>query len=154
VPPSKPEAWPLTGYPGERACEHGVGHGDHVHGCDGCCSRPDYPRVPKNPVEAVATFMEKSGHGKDTKSLYCALVWEEWHELMKAKTEVESLDAVIDLIWVLIGYGLTRGYDIEGAWNEVARTNLAKVAGKVKFRRDGKVQKPKGWKKPDLTKFV
>ena len=22
----------------EWLCEHGVGHGDHVHTCDGCCS--------------------------------------------------------------------------------------------------------------------
>jgi hypothetical protein len=27
----------------EYICEHGVGHGNHVHGCDGCCSRPDFP---------------------------------------------------------------------------------------------------------------
>lgn len=22
----------------EYYCEHGIGHGEHVHGCDGCCS--------------------------------------------------------------------------------------------------------------------
>lgn len=29
----------------EYICEHGVGHGNHVHGCCGfrCCSRKDYP---------------------------------------------------------------------------------------------------------------
>lgn len=27
----------------EYVCEHGVGHGEHIHGCDGCCSREDYP---------------------------------------------------------------------------------------------------------------
>ena len=29
----------------EYNCEHGVGHGVHVHGCchDHCCSRDDYP---------------------------------------------------------------------------------------------------------------
>ena len=27
----------------EYICKHGVGHGDHVHGCDGCCSRDDFP---------------------------------------------------------------------------------------------------------------
>jgi hypothetical protein len=29
----------------EWMCIHGVGHGNHVHGCDGCCSRHDYPGV-------------------------------------------------------------------------------------------------------------
>lgn len=27
----------------EFICEHGIGHGLHVHGCDGCCGRPDFP---------------------------------------------------------------------------------------------------------------
>jgi hypothetical protein len=31
----------------EYLCEHGVGHGNHIHGCDGCCSRKDYPRAVK-----------------------------------------------------------------------------------------------------------
>jgi hypothetical protein len=33
----------------EWKCEHGVGHGNHIHGCDGCCSRGDFPgRLTKN----------------------------------------------------------------------------------------------------------
>lgn len=35
--------WQGPGYRGEYTCPHGVGHGNHVHGCDGCCSRPDFP---------------------------------------------------------------------------------------------------------------
>ena len=27
----------------EWLCEHGVGHGNHIHGCDGCCSDPSFP---------------------------------------------------------------------------------------------------------------
>jgi len=27
----------------EWRCAHGCGHGNHVHGCDGCCTRSDYP---------------------------------------------------------------------------------------------------------------
>ena len=27
----------------EYVCEHGVGHGNHIHGCDGCCRRSDFP---------------------------------------------------------------------------------------------------------------
>ena len=33
----------------EYICSHGVGHGDHIHGCDGCCSKKDYPLF--NPIE-------------------------------------------------------------------------------------------------------
>lgn len=27
----------------EWDCPHGIGHGNHPHGCDGCCDRDDYP---------------------------------------------------------------------------------------------------------------
>jgi hypothetical protein len=27
----------------EWLCPHGIGHGNHIHGCDGCCERDDYP---------------------------------------------------------------------------------------------------------------
>jgi hypothetical protein len=28
----------------ELYCEHGVGHGFHVHGCDGCCGDPSFAK--------------------------------------------------------------------------------------------------------------
>jgi hypothetical protein len=27
----------------EYSCRHGVGHSNGVHGCDGCCSDPNFP---------------------------------------------------------------------------------------------------------------
>ena len=27
----------------EFLCRHGVGHGNHIHGCDGCCFKKSYP---------------------------------------------------------------------------------------------------------------
>jgi len=50
-----------------------------------------------------------------------------------------------------------RGYDIQGAWDEVVKTNMAKVdpaTGKVRRREDGKILKPEGWKPPDMSKFI
>lgn len=35
--------WTGPGYRGEYSCAHGVGHGNHTHGCDGCCARKDFP---------------------------------------------------------------------------------------------------------------
>ena len=49
------------------------------------------------------------------------------------------------------------GFDGAGAWQEVMRTNFAKidsVTGKVRKREDGKVLKPEGWTAPELSKFV
>jgi predicted HAD superfamily Cof-like phosphohydrolase len=50
-----------------------------------------------------------------------------------------------------------KGYDVDAAWAEVARSNLAKIdpaTGKVIKRPDGKVLKPEGWTPPALDKFV
>ncbi len=35
--------WTGPGHRGEWTCPHGRGHGNHIHGCDGCCGRDDYP---------------------------------------------------------------------------------------------------------------
>lgn len=44
----KPWSWPFlrvnSGGDKEYACRHGVGHGG-THGCDGCCSDPDFPKA-------------------------------------------------------------------------------------------------------------
>ena len=49
------------------------------------------------------------------------------------------------------------GFDAEGAWKEVMKTNFAKIdkeTGKVCKREDGKVLKPVGWTPPDLKPFL
>jgi hypothetical protein len=51
-----------------------------------------------------------------------------------------------------------KGYNIGGAWDEVVRTNMAKVdplTGKVRRREtDGKILKPEGWLPPDMSKYI
>jgi predicted HAD superfamily Cof-like phosphohydrolase len=92
--------------------------------------------------------------------LYSRLVYEEHSEFQQAvdnNDEVESLDACMDMIWVILGFCYMKGYDVQGAWDEVARSNLAKIdseTGKVKKREDGKVLKPEGWTPPSLSQFV
>ncbi len=89
--------------------------------------------------------------------LYYKLINEEYHELTDSSIRVEELDAIADLIWVLIGYAHTRGYNLEGAWNEVARSNMSKIdpaSGKVLKRADGKVLKPDTFSPPDLQPFI
>ena len=92
--------------------------------------------------------------------LYAKLIKEEYSEFVAAKLlndEVEQLDACMDMIWVILGFCYMKGYDVSGAWKEVARSNLAKIdpsTGKVNKREDGKVIKPEGWTAPDLKQFV
>ncbi len=92
--------------------------------------------------------------------MYCALIDEEFKELqqgIKNNDNVECLDALIDILVVTVGAIHSMGADGEGAWNEVMRTNMAKIdpeTGKVRKREDGKVLKPEGWVPPNLSAYI
>ena len=93
-------------------------------------------------------------------NMYQKLIVEEFWELqnaIKADDKVEQLDALVDILVVTIGAIHSMGADGEGAWNEVMRSNFAKIdkiTGKVRKREDGKVLKPEGWIPPELESFV
>lgn len=92
--------------------------------------------------------------------LYKKLIEEEVTEFWEAEAvsdDVEEIDACFDMMWVIVGYMKSRGWDCENIWDEGAKSNLSKidpVSGKVIRREDGKILKPEGWKPPDFTKFV
>ena len=89
--------------------------------------------------------------------MYMDLIDEEYKELKDANDDVETLDALIDILVVTIGAIHSAGFDGEGAWKEVMMTNFAKIdrdTGRVRKREDGKVLKPVGWTAPDLNPFL
>ena len=89
--------------------------------------------------------------------LYKRLIEEEFNELKSADSSLEELDALIDILVVTIGAIHSGGFDAEGAWREVMRSNLSKIdkeTGMVRKREDGKVLKPIGYSPPDLKPFV
>ena len=92
--------------------------------------------------------------------LYLKLIHEEYEEFREALVDdddAEQLDACFDMMWVIIGYMKSRGWDCEAAWDEGAKSNLSKIdpiTGKVIRREDGKIMKPEGWKPPNFEKFV
>jgi predicted HAD superfamily Cof-like phosphohydrolase len=96
----------------------------------------------------------------DQAQLYKKLIKEEYEEFWEAEAvsdDVEEIDACFDMMWVIIGYMKSRGWDCENIWDEGAKSNLSKidpVSGKVIRREDGKILKPEGWKPPDFTKFA
>jgi predicted HAD superfamily Cof-like phosphohydrolase len=104
--------------------------------------------------QSVEEFNEKQY------SMYIKLIDEEHQELLEATLaddQVEQLDALIDILVVTIGAIHSAGFDAEGAWKEVMKTNFAKIdkeTGKVRKREDGKVLKPVGWMPPELAPFV
>ena len=89
--------------------------------------------------------------------LYRELMREEVTELDEAEDIVEMADALIDILVVTIGAGLSLGLPMDRLWNEVMRSNLAKVdssTGRVRKREDGKVLKPDGWKPPEIAAIL
>jgi len=118
-----------------------------------------------HPFEHVRRFMIAGEHKVDGSSeeqslLYANLVKEEitefWTGILN-DNDIETLDGIADSIWVLVGYALSKGWDIKSAFEEVARSNMSKVdleSGKLIKREDGKVLKPETYSPPDLTPFV
>lgn len=96
----------------------------------------------------------------DQSKLYKKLIDEEYHEFLEAfytDDTVEEIDACFDMMWVIIGYMKSRGWDCENIWDEGAKSNLSKIdplTGYVRRREDGKILKPEGWQPPNFDKFV
>ena len=118
-----------------------------------------------NPFVDQAQFMRACGqtvnqHNQSQYMMYYTLIKEEVAELMAAHQmddRVEQLDALIDILVVTIGALHSMGCYPEDAWNEVMRTNFAKVdpaTGQVTRREDGKILKPEGWQPPRLEKYL
>lgn len=110
-------------------------------------------------------FMLVSGqdvdkYNEDQYTLYLNLIKEEFEELQEAVKDndrVEQLDALLDMIVVIAGAIHSAGFDGEGGWDEVIRSNMSKVdpeTGKVLKREDGKVLKPETFSPPDLNPFI
>jgi len=109
------------------------------------------------PVEA-----EQTTGNKKTKELRINLLQEELDELKEALENddlIETLDALIDLQYVLDGAFLSFGMqDVKNdAFNEVHRSNMSKLGedGKPIHREgDGKVMKGPNYFKPDMVQFI
>ena len=116
-----------------------------------------------NPFEDIERFGSACDQEPNEANykMYISLIDEEHNvelkEALESGDRVEQLDALVDILVVTMGAIRAGGFDGEGAWNEVMRTNFAKidpVTGKVRKREDGKVLKPKGWEPPQLAKFI
>ena len=128
-----------------------------------------------NPFKDQERFMRAcdqtvDGSNYEQFKMYLKLIKEEYDELQEAhgidlatgeqvnpSDPVETLDALLDILVVTIGAIHSAGFNGEGGWNEVMRTNFAKIdpaTGKVRKRDDGKVLKPEGWKPPELKSFL
>jgi len=116
----------------------------------------------------VSVFVTACGHTCSTEpvpknalsDLYFKLIVEEYDEFVDAyvnNDDAEQLDACFDMMWVIIGYMKSRGWDCEKSWEEGAKSNLNKIdrlTGECIRREDGKILKPLDWTPPNFKKFV
>ena len=115
-----------------------------------------------NPFKDHQMFMLASGQttgieNVDQYKLYYSLIKEEVQELEDSRTREDDVDALIDIMVVTIGALHSIGVDVEGAWREVHKSNMAKVdvgTGVVLRREDGKILKPEGWQPPNLKQHL
>jgi predicted HAD superfamily Cof-like phosphohydrolase len=70
----------------------------------------------------------------------------------KAPDFVEAVDGICDLLYVTFGAAIEFGLDIEKVFDEVHRSNMAKVGGAT--RADGKTLKPPGWVAPRIAEKI
>lgn len=104
------------------------------------------PRKPTVPSEEV-------------KDLRLRLINEEFKELRHAFYDndiVEIADALGDLLYVVYGTAISCGIEMESVFDEIHRSNMAKLwpDGKPHYNEYGKVLKPEGWQKPDIASIL
>ena len=77
------------------------------------------------------------------------ITWDAFKYVERNVNTVEVADALADIDYVVQGAALTFGIPHDAVFDEVHRSNMAKVGGPV--RADGKKLKPEGWTPPDIA---
>lgn len=96
----------------------------------------------------------------DRRKLRQDLLEEEYTETIKAliDDDLEKIaDGLADMVYVIAGLAYEYGIPLEKVWDEVHRSNMAKMdktTGKPIFRADGKILKPRDWTPPDIASIL
>ena len=87
-------------------------------------------------------------------ALRAKLIQEEFYELMVALADSTLSDVAkeaADLIYVVLAMAVSFGFDMESVFNEVHRSNMTKIGGKIV---DGKLIKPSTYQKADIKSVL
>lgn len=110
------------------------------------------------PVESVA-YEGITNMTDDRIKLRIGLIEEEFNELKAAASErdvVEVADALGDILYVVCGFALEAGIDLEAVVGEIHASNMTKLAadGSVIRREDGKILKGPAYVKPNIRAVI
>lgn len=83
------------------------------------------------------------------------IAYKQW-DCGETDDEIPILDAICDSIYVLIGLALKMGFNLDGAFHEVHRSNMSKLGpdGKPIKRADGKILKGPNFTPPNLEPYI
>lgn len=116
------------------------------------------PKAYPTPAQMVAEFYKQLGTKPDFLMAEC-LVFEEFNEwrLTGGDEDEEQLKELADLVYVIYGYALANGWDLDEALYRVHANNLGRMTqpdGTIKRRADGKVIKNPDYPKVNLEDLV
>lgn len=92
-------------------------------------------------------------------TLRLELIKEEFFELVDATINsdiVEIADALGDLVYVIYGYAIACGIDLDAVVEEIHRSNMTKLGadGKPVYREDGKILKGENYEPPRIQRVL
>jgi predicted HAD superfamily Cof-like phosphohydrolase len=120
-----------------------------------------------DPIKDIKDFHEKFGLAYDgpprrlpreLEQFRRDFLIEEAEEYTVSATQVDRLDALVDIVYVALGSAYMHGFDFAEAWRRVHAANMKKVraahAGESARNTAHDVVKPPGWEKPNLLDLV
>ena len=114
--------------------------------------------------EMVTQFVDHMGQpmdkeyklGSDLEDFRFALIREEFYEATDETQAHARLKELADLVYVIYGYAVTFGWDLDEAFKRVHESNMSKLGedGKPIKDKHGKVMKGPYYKPPNLKDLV
>jgi len=112
-------------------------------------------------AQMVREFATTMGQEPD-ETLYADLAYEEFNEWLDTwkyslGDSVDNLKELSDLVYVIYGYAMARGWDLDEAIRRVHENNIGRCIqpdGTIKRRDDGKIIKNKDYPKVNLSDLV
>jgi len=111
---------------------------------------------PQTVTEMVLEFVTKTEQ-VPTDELYAQLIIEEYKEWLTSEDVMEEMKELTDLVYVIYGYALAKGFNLEEAVRRVHKNNLGRCIqpdGSVQRRPDGKILKNKDYPKVSLEDLI
>ena len=106
--------------------------------------------------EAMGAAVDAPWRLGDLEHLRYELILEEFMEFAASEDKANTVKELADLLYVIYGYAVTFGIDLDAAFRRVHLSNMSKLGpdGKPVLRADGKVMKGPNYQPPVMQDLV